>query len=98
MESGVPGVPEAQTLPIRGLTANTAYYLSQDGLVGIRILPSHIIALVALLPALLVLPLLISGWLDSIFAGATVWLVLATLVHDELEWRGLKRLDASLNP
>lgn len=96
MESGAPGVPETQTLPIRGLTANTAYYLSQDGLVGVRILPSYIIALVALLPALLVLPLLISGWLDSIFAGATVWLVLATLVHDELEWRGLKRLDASL--
>jgi uncharacterized membrane protein SpoIIM required for sporulation len=77
---------------VRGLGRNTLLYLTQEGLLGVKIGSSTL-----LFPALLLPIILIAGLYFAIQAGAlaayfTLWVASSLLLYDELKWRRLRNL------
>jgi uncharacterized membrane protein SpoIIM required for sporulation len=78
---------------VRGASSNAVYYVTRDGLRGVRVLPPLTIALCALLPLPVLAVLGVVFQLDSAAIYIVVWLVLVVLLYDEMKWRRLRKLE-----
>jgi len=78
--------------PIVGISSNAAYRLTQEGLLGVRILSPLAVALCILLPlpALAVIGFTLRP--DSVAVYPVAWLVMSALLYDEMKWRRFNAL------
>ncbi len=88
----------APAAEVRGLTRNALVYLTNEGLLGVRIRSDLLLSAALALP----LPLVMAAYY-FIQAGALdvyviVWIAVSGLLYDELKWRGLRRLEQNPPP
>ncbi|QQG48209.1 MAG: stage II sporulation protein M [archaeon] len=77
---------------MRGLGTNSEVFLSEEGLLKVRIRSEYFVAFIGLASLLVLVPLYYVFQTPSWGVYYTAWFVLAAPAYEEFKWRGMERL------